>query len=196
MNNWFLYLIRCKHGRLYTGITTDVERRFEEHKSSNNKGSKYLRGKAPLELVMKKKIGGKGMALKIEAKVKKLSKVKKELLVDGKIKIRDLKRNMILIISLFVAQQIVSGCAMTASRDIYNADAGLSDRYVFQDKCSKCHELPDIEAYPYSADDWAKIVDFMLETKEAEQHISMEEAEEIKSFLRRHAIINHPPIIQ
>ena len=84
VNNWFLYLIRCKHGRLYTGITTDVERRFEEHKSSNKKGSKYLRGKAPLRLVMKKKIGNKSLALKIEAKVKKLSKVEKELLVEGR----------------------------------------------------------------------------------------------------------------
>ena len=94
ISNWFLYLIRCKHGRLYTGITTDVERRFEEHKNSDNKGSKYLRGKAPLKLVMKKKIGNKSLALKIEAKVKKLSKVKKELLVDGKIKIRDIKKNI------------------------------------------------------------------------------------------------------
>ena len=85
-------MIRCRHGRLYTGITTDVERRFEEHKSSDKKGSKYLRGKAPLKLVMKKKIGNKSMALRIEAKVKKLSKVEKELLVDGKIKIRDIKK--------------------------------------------------------------------------------------------------------
>ena len=94
MNNWFLYLIRCKHGQLYTGITTDVLRRFEEHKSHDKKGSKYLRGKSPLKLVMKKRIGNKSLALKIEAKVKKLSKAKKELLVDGKIKIRDIKRNI------------------------------------------------------------------------------------------------------
>ena len=94
MNNWFLYLIRCRHGRLYTGITTDVLRRFEEHKSHDKKGSKYLRGKSPLKLVMKKRIGNKSLVLKIEAKVKKLSKVKKELLVDGKIKIRDIKRNI------------------------------------------------------------------------------------------------------
>ena len=140
MNNWFLYLIRCKHGQLYTGITTDIEKRFEEHKSLDKKGSKYLRGKTPLKLVMKKKIGNKSLALKIEAKVKKLSKIKKELLVDGKIKIRDIKKNMILIISLFVVQQIISGCAMTASKDMCK---GSSDRYVFQDKCSKCHELPE-----------------------------------------------------
>ena len=100
----------------------------------------------------------------------------------------------ILIFFLLLIQQIISGCAMTASKGIINEDAGLSDRYIFRDKCSKCHELPDIEAYPYSPDDWAKIVDSMLETKEAEQHISMEEAEEIKSFLRRHSILNHPPL--
>ena len=94
VNNWFLYLIRCRHGRLYTGITTDVLRRFEEHKSHDKKGSKYLRGKSPLKLVMKKRIGDKSLALKIEAKVKKLSKAKKELLVDGKIKIGDIKRNI------------------------------------------------------------------------------------------------------
>ena len=100
----------------------------------------------------------------------------------------------ILIFFLLLIQQIISGCAMTASKGIINEDAGLSDRYIFRDKCSKCHELPDIEAYPYSPDDWAKIVDSMLETKEAEQHISMEEAKEIKSFLRRHSILNHPPL--
>ena len=92
MNNWFLYLIRCRNGRLYTGITTDVERRFEEHESGDKKGSKYLRGKAPLTLVMKKKVGDRSMALKIEAKVKKLPKTKKELLVGGKIKIREIKK--------------------------------------------------------------------------------------------------------
>ncbi|MGQ3685953.1 MAG: GIY-YIG nuclease family protein [Candidatus Loosdrechtia sp.] len=90
MNNWFLYLIRCKQGRLYTGITTDVERRFAEHAGNDKKGSKYLKGKAPLSLVMKKRIGSRSMALKIEAKVKRLSKIKKEMLIDGKIKIREI----------------------------------------------------------------------------------------------------------
>ena len=94
MNNWFLYLIRCRNGRLYTGITTDVERRFEEHESGDKKGSKYLRGKTPLKLVMKKRVGDRSMALKIEAKVKNLSKIKKELLVDGKIKMREIKKEI------------------------------------------------------------------------------------------------------
>ncbi|MDP6923621.1 MAG: GIY-YIG nuclease family protein [Candidatus Scalindua sp.] len=94
MNNWFLYLIRCKNGRLYTGITTDVERRFEEHESGDKKGSKYLRGKTPLELVLKKKVGDRSMAQKIEARIKKMPKIKKELLVDGKIKIREIKKEI------------------------------------------------------------------------------------------------------
>ncbi len=100
----------------------------------------------------------------------------------------------ILTVFLLFIQPLISGCTTTVSKGINNEDAGLSDRYVFQNKCSKCHELPDIEAYPYSSDDWAKIVDSMLETKEAEQHISIEEAEEIKNFLRRHSIFNHPPL--
>ncbi|KAA0245208.1 MAG: GIY-YIG nuclease family protein [Candidatus Brocadia sp. AMX2] len=58
--------------------TSDVERRFAEHTRNDKKGAKYLRGKAPLALVMKK------------AKVKKLSKIKKEMFVDGKIKVREI----------------------------------------------------------------------------------------------------------
>jgi len=79
---------------LYTGITTDVERRFGEHESGDKKGSKYLRGKTPLTLVLKKRVGDKSVALKIEAKVKKMPKTKKELLVDGKIKIREIKKEI------------------------------------------------------------------------------------------------------
>ncbi|MEK7290234.1 MAG: GIY-YIG nuclease family protein [Planctomycetota bacterium] len=90
MNNWFLYMIRCKLGKLYTGITTDVDRRFAEHAGHDKKGAKSLRGKSPLTLVMKKKIGSKGKALRLEAKIKKLPKIKKELLVEGKIKIKEL----------------------------------------------------------------------------------------------------------
>ena len=90
MKNWFLYVIRCRNGRLYTGITTDVERRFAEHTSNDKKGAKCLRGKAPLTLVMKKKIGSRSMALQIEARVKKLPKIKKEMFVDGKIKVREI----------------------------------------------------------------------------------------------------------
>jgi putative endonuclease len=79
MQKWYLYIVRCCNGSLYTGIATDVERRFAEHQA--NKGSKYLRGRGPLKLVFKKQIGKKELALKIERLVKKLPKLKKEKLI-------------------------------------------------------------------------------------------------------------------
>lgn len=94
MKIWFIYLIRCNDGSLYTGITTDVNRRLREHQGDEGKGSKYLRGKAPLNLVFKKKVGSKDLALKIEHRVKKLTKSNKERLVDGKIAIREIKEQI------------------------------------------------------------------------------------------------------
>ena len=76
---WFLYLIRCKSGQLYTGISTNVERRFAEHQSG--RGAKYLRGKAPLELVFQQKIGSRSEALKTEASIKKWPKENKEKMI-------------------------------------------------------------------------------------------------------------------
>jgi len=76
---WSLYLVRCKGGHLYTGITTDVERRFAEHQAG--KGAKYLRGKAPLELVFQQRIGSRSEALKIEALIKKWPKADKEKII-------------------------------------------------------------------------------------------------------------------
>ena len=77
--DWYLYLVRCKNGQLYTGITTDVERRFSEHCAG--KGAKFLRGKGPLQLVFSENVGDRSDALKVELKIKKLSKREKELLI-------------------------------------------------------------------------------------------------------------------
>jgi putative endonuclease len=76
---WYLYMVRCRDGKLYTGIATDIERRIVEHQAG--KGAKYLRGRAPLKLVFKRKIGSRSLALKVEQLVKKLPKSKKELIV-------------------------------------------------------------------------------------------------------------------
>jgi len=73
---WFIYLIRCRNGHLYTGISTDVARRFAEHEAG--KGAKYLRGKGPLELVYQKRIGTRSEALKAEIKVKNMPRSAKE----------------------------------------------------------------------------------------------------------------------
>lgn len=88
MSDWHIYLIRCRDGSLYTGITTDVARRFAEHQASNGAGAKYLRGRGPLKLVFRKKLGGRSLALGVEARVKKLPKTKKEALVSAKGPIR------------------------------------------------------------------------------------------------------------
>lgn len=83
MSEWHLYLIRTRRGALYTGITTDVARRFAEHQAGGPKCAKYLRGRGPLELVFSQKMGARGEALRAERMVKKLPKAAKEALVAG-----------------------------------------------------------------------------------------------------------------
>jgi putative endonuclease len=78
---WHLYLIRCSDGSLYTGISTDVERRFQAHQE--NRGARRLRGRGPLRLVYSRPVGDRGQALRIEHRVKRLSKAEKERLVRG-----------------------------------------------------------------------------------------------------------------
>nr|WP_301541987.1 GIY-YIG nuclease family protein [Shewanella sp. KJ2020] len=78
---WYLYLIRCANGHLYTGITTDVVRRFNEHQSSSPKAAKYLRGKGPLTLMYQEQVGTRSDALKREIAVKKLSRSQKLALI-------------------------------------------------------------------------------------------------------------------
>jgi putative endonuclease len=77
-NEWFMYIIRCSDNSLYTGISTDVRRRFEEHCLGSNKGAKYLKGKGPLELLFQTEIGNRSLATKCEMAFKKLSKTQKE----------------------------------------------------------------------------------------------------------------------
>ncbi len=82
MLDWHVYLVRCHDGSLYTGITTDVARRFREHRENKGAGAKYLRGRGPLRLVFQKKLGSRSLALGVESKVKKLSKARKEALIS------------------------------------------------------------------------------------------------------------------
>ena len=78
-NTWYLYILRCKDGTLYTGITTDVEKRFQTHQSG--KGAKYTRGRTPLELVYREKCGTHSDALRREWEVKQLSREQKQALI-------------------------------------------------------------------------------------------------------------------
>ncbi len=79
---WWVYFVRTPQRSLYCGITTDVQRRFKQHQDGT--GAKALRGKSPLDLVWYYKVGHhKGDALRLEYKLKQLSKQKKEQLVKS-----------------------------------------------------------------------------------------------------------------
>jgi putative endonuclease len=73
-------MLRCGDGSLYTGIATNVSRRVAEH-GSGAKGSRYLRGRGPLELVLQSEVGDRGLATRAELRIKRLSKYAKEALV-------------------------------------------------------------------------------------------------------------------
>ena len=81
MPDWYLYLIRCRDSTLYTGISTDVDRRLAQHQGEGNAGSRYLKGRGPLSLVFQEKLGSKSLALKVERRVKRMSKARKEKLI-------------------------------------------------------------------------------------------------------------------
>ena len=78
-STWKLYILRCGDGSLYTGITTDVEKRLEAHRSG--KGAKYTRGRGPLEVVYTEDCGDHSTALKREWEIKQLSREEKENLI-------------------------------------------------------------------------------------------------------------------
>lgn len=78
---WYLYILRCGDGSLYTGISTDVQKRLEAHRCG--KGAKYTRGRGPLELVYQEICGSHTQALRREAAVKKMGRsVKMELIAS------------------------------------------------------------------------------------------------------------------
>ena len=79
-SKWYLYILRCGDGTLYTGVTTDVEKRFAQHCSG--KGAKYTRGRGPLELVYREECGDHSQALKREWEIKKLSRQEKMRLIQ------------------------------------------------------------------------------------------------------------------
>ena len=71
MKLWYLYVVRCVDSTLYTGITTDVDRRVREHNASK-RGAKYTRARRPVELVWSKEYPNRSEAQKAEYNFKKL----------------------------------------------------------------------------------------------------------------------------
>ena len=79
---WYLYILRCRCGELYTGITTDVEKRLQQHNCG--KGAKFTRGRGPLELVYREECGAHSAALKREMEIKALTRTQKLALIEHK----------------------------------------------------------------------------------------------------------------
>ena len=73
---YYLYILKCADGTLYTGIAKDLARRIKEHNSSTL-GAKYTRGRRPVKLVYSKKFRNRSTASRAEARVKKLSRTEK-----------------------------------------------------------------------------------------------------------------------
>jgi putative endonuclease len=76
MDKYYLYILECSDKTLYTGITTDLERRVKEHNTSAL-GAKYTNGRRPVKLMYSKKFKSRSEATKEESRVKKLSRHEK-----------------------------------------------------------------------------------------------------------------------
>lgn len=74
-SRWYVYILECRDSSLYTGVTTNIERRLQEH--SESKGSKCLRGRLPVKLVYQETYRNRSRALKREAEIKRWPRIKK-----------------------------------------------------------------------------------------------------------------------
>lgn len=78
--SWVVYILRCADGSFYTGITNDLDRRFDQH--NDGTASRYTRSRVPVELVYSEPQPNRSMALKREAAIKRLSRHQKERLIQ------------------------------------------------------------------------------------------------------------------
>jgi putative endonuclease len=81
-SEWFVYMVRASDQTLYTGITTDLDRRLAEHQSGKG-GAKYFRGRDALEMVFTESKHTRSTASKREAEIKKLTRHQKLSLIKN-----------------------------------------------------------------------------------------------------------------
>ena len=82
MSDWYVYMLRCADNTLYTGITTNVERRVGEHNNSDRLAARYTRARRPVVLVWKEPHANRSSASKREAALKRMSRSLKEQLLN------------------------------------------------------------------------------------------------------------------
>lgn len=81
MSEWTVYVLRCKDDSLYTGVTTDIERRLDEHNHDNKLAASYTKSRRPVKLVYTESCEDRSQALKREMGIKKLKRKQKEALI-------------------------------------------------------------------------------------------------------------------
>jgi putative endonuclease len=79
-SNWHVYIVCCRDSSYYTGITTDLERRIDEH-NSRNRGAHYTRSRRPVHLVYFEKAASRSIAARREYQIKRLSSIGKQQLI-------------------------------------------------------------------------------------------------------------------
>ena len=80
--SWYVYIIECKDGKLYTGITNNLERRIRDHNSGN--GCRFTKYRAPVELLYSEDCLTRQESLRREAQIKQLERVEKLALIETK----------------------------------------------------------------------------------------------------------------
>jgi len=85
--SYHFYILRCSDNSLYCGMTSNLNKRLEEHNSKGSKGAKYLRAKKPVKVVYTEKHPDIKSAMNRELQIKKWTKAKKEALVSSDLKL-------------------------------------------------------------------------------------------------------------
>ena len=78
---WFLYVVHCSDGTLYTGVTTDIGRRIHEHKTGS-RGAKYTKTRRPVRLIYRVGFENRSTAQRAEHKFKKLTRKQKNEVIN------------------------------------------------------------------------------------------------------------------
>jgi len=81
MDNWYVYMVRCADGSLYTGIAKNVDKRIDEHNNNNVLAAKYTRARRPVVMVYQQALDSRSAAARREYEIKAMTKEKKEAII-------------------------------------------------------------------------------------------------------------------
>lgn len=82
--DWFVYILECADSSLYTGVTTDLQRRIEEHNHDDKKGARYTRYRRPVRMIYQEQCQDRSHASQREHQIKQLTRAQKLQLIESK----------------------------------------------------------------------------------------------------------------